>query len=243
MLQPEIDHYHLLNTVEFDKHNVTSLDSSASSVIEFHIDISHADIGLQSSFNISSTIGNLSMHAGALAEFDTNKLNSMKLSRLLKTTQCGLVPLSLLELYDVEGSLSLALLQIGMNASIQESSLQKMFEFEGIQFTQKLSTLISEVKSVFDEVFRKIVPTLLYQAPFICWGTNIPDHGNGEKKSVNDNSKWLVMLHIFGGFGVGLALTAMLYVRWNQNEDTSSADSTEQKVELRYVLWIKYRFS
>ena len=178
LLSPEIDHYHLYNSLNFNTYpyakNQVLYDLHDPAAISITLNMAYKALDINGTIKTTFSVDQLSSTAGMFTKYNIRKLYAMSLSHIIQKMQCNFVPISHFELYGITDMIKFNTIDVILNLTKSGYSLYKPMTFEGKDFNHGLQQLINNGIRISESIVNKAISLSLSQSRYHCEGKPAP---------------------------------------------------------------------
>ena len=239
VLSPEIDHYHLVNSLEYGGSSCAATsttttttdtisgcdDDTTTSTISFGMNLGNAKQYLGNiQFHIE--MSNLKLHGGTELHFDMNYLPFLQITDLVKHPQCLTIPITNFDFYGFNATVDKLAVTIEADlVASADNPLSKPQTFtykmdDSSELAVVVSTLASKGATLLQEVLGDEFMTQLNTAENICDTPVNPRRSIETKRSTASAGLWTFLIIL-----VFIAGNAWLFLRGFKNDEPEDGES------------------
>jgi len=222
VLKPEIDHYHLSNSLGYGMCSAPTEGGVECDMTSFSfgMNVGHKTNGYLGNINVQIHMQNLRLQGGTELHFDMNYLPFVQITDLVKHPQCLTIPITNFDFYGLNATVDMLDVQIEVNLTGQNNG-QKLnpqtytYQTSDIsELAATVSTLTSKGVALLEEALGDEFTMQLDKASSVCETPPNPRRHIDTKRATGAAGLWTFLIIL--AFLVG---NAWLFLRGFKNEE------------------------
>jgi len=239
LLKPEVDHYHLTNSLGYGTCATTNDGKGcAATSFSFGMNLVHSKQGNLGNVNVHISMKNLKLQGGTEIKLDMNYLPYLQIADLLSHPQCLSIPITKFDIYGLNSTVEMLEVEIDVNLNSQLAG-PRSFKYhteDSNELAHVVSTLMSKGSVFLEEALGDTFSMQLNEeAARVCKTPVNPHRSNATKRSTGAAGLWTLLF--VSAFVVG---NAWLFLRGfkkegqealltNENDENAEVQPDEQQ--------------
>mmetsp|Transcript_4081 Transcript_4081/g.7821 ORF Transcript_4081/g.7821 Transcript_4081/m.7821 type:complete len:1385 (-) Transcript_4081:670-4824(-) len=234
LLKPEVDHYHLTNSLGYGTCAATNNGKGcATTSFSFGMNLVHSKQGNLGNVNVHINMKNLKLQGGTEIKLDMNYLPYLQIADLLSYPQCLSIPITNFDIYGLNSTVEMLEVEIDVNLNSQPAG-PRSFKYQtedSNELAHVVSTLMSKGSVFLEEALGdKFSMQLNEEAARVCKTPVNPHRSNATNRSIGAAGLWTFLF--VSAFVVG---NAWLFLRGFKKEEQEAllANENDENAEVQ----------
>jgi len=228
VLKPEVDHYHLANSLGYATCASTTTNTKGCDTMtsfSFGMNMGNKEQYL-GNMNVHVSLQNLKVEGGTELHFDMNYFPFLQITDIVKHPQCLSVPITNFDFYGLNATVDMLEVKIDVNLSGTQREAPRTFTYtteDSSELASVVSTLMSKGSSLLQEALGNKFTTQLNTAASVCETPVNPHRSIEMKRSTGAAGLWTFLIIL--AFVVG---NAWLFLRGFKNDEQEEIATNDE---------------
>ena len=229
VLKPEVDHYHLSNSLGYATCASTPTNGNGCDTMtsfSFGMNMGNKEQYL-GNMNVHVSMQNLKLEGGTELHFDMNYFPFLQITDIVKHPQCLSVPITNFDFYGLNATVDMLEVKIDVNLSGTQTEAPRTFTYtteDSSELASAVSTLMSKGSSLLQEALGNEFTTQLNTAASVCETPVNPHRSIEMKRYTGAAGLWTFLIIL--AFVVG---NAWLFLRGFKNDEQEEEIATNDE--------------
>jgi len=211
LLKPEMDHYHLTNSLGYGMCAAQGCQNTTS--FSFGMNLAHSKEGYLGNISVLIDMKNLKLKGGTELRLDMNYLPYLSIKDLLAHPQCLSVPITTFDFYGLNATVDMLEVKIDVNLKGLNNN-PRSFRYQDSQLATAVSALMSKASVALEDILGNEFSMQLDKASNVCETPLNPHRSVVTKRSTGGAGLWTLLIIL--AFVAG---NAWLFLRGFKNDE------------------------